>query len=333
VNVWRRSFVGGAIVVLLGAMASASAQTDSRIWRVGVLGFNPPTPASIGWSGFIADLRQRGYVEGRNLVFESRYFGASPDRIDEMAAELVALRPDVIVTMGGMVAALAARRATGTIPIVMAGAADPVLRGLAASLARPGGNVTGLSSFGPEIAAKRLEILIEAAGKPARIAYLLHRSARSLPTSSGYVDGARALARAKGAELQTVEVDTVDDIEPAFAALARQRVDAVLIDNFAFFGAHAARLAESAIRHRLATMGEGRASAHAGLLVTYGVSFTDLARRAAAYVDKVLAGANPAELPIEQPTKFELVINLKTAKALGLTIPQTVLLRADEVIE
>lgn len=198
-------------------------------------------------------------------MFESRYFGDSPDRVNDMAAELAALRPDLIVTTGGMVAALAAKRATSTIPIVMAGAADPVLRGLAASLAHPGGNVTGLSSYGPEIAIKRLEILIEATGKPSRIAYLGHRSAQSLPGPTAYISGWEALARAKGPEFQSIHVDTVDDLEPAFAVMARQRVEAVLVDNFAFFGTHAARIAELAIRHRLATVGEGRGSAHAGL--------------------------------------------------------------------
>ena len=322
-----------AVGICWAAWPAARAQTASKVWRVGVLGFNPPPPTSSGWNAFVDDLRQRGYVEGRNLVFEGRYFGSSPDRVNELASELVALRPDLIVSTGGMVAALAAQRATSTIPIVMAGAADPVLRGLAASLAHPGGNVTGLSSYGPEIAVKWLEILIDAAGKPARVAYLLHRSARSLPGSTGYVGGAEALARAKGAEFQTVEVDAVEDLEPAFGALATQRVDAVLVDNFAFFGTHAARIAELALRYRLATVGEGRASANAGLLVTYGVNFADLTRRAAAYVDKILKGAKAADLPIEQPERFELFVNLKTAKALGLTIPQSLLLRADEVIE
>ena len=154
-----------------------------------------------------------------------------------------------------------------------------------------------------------------------------------MPGSTGYVGGAEALARAKGAEFQTVEVDAVEDLEPAFGAMATQRVDAVLVDNFAFFGTHAARIAELALRYRLATVGEGRASANAGLLVTYGVNFADLTRRAAAYVDKILKGAKAADLPIEQPERFELFVNLKTAKALGLTIPQSLLLRADEVIE
>jgi len=303
----RRTLIGAMAGGLLAARLAAYAQTTGKVYRIGVLAFNPPTPTSSGWNAFVEDLRQRGYVEGRNLVIEGRYFGANPERLDALAAELVALGPDLIVTAGGMVAALAARRATSTIPIVMAGAADPVLRGLAVSLARPGGNVTGLSSYGPEIAIKRLEILIEVTGKPSRIAYLLHRSARSLPGSTRYVGGAEALARAKAADFQTVEVDAVEDLEPAFGAMAKQRVDAVLVDNFAFFGTHAARIAELAIRHRLATVGEGRASANAGLLVTYGVNFPDLTRRAAAYVDKILRGANPGELPIRTSLQVRTV--------------------------
>jgi putative ABC transport system substrate-binding protein len=329
----RRSLISATVGAFLAAPPAGVAQTASKTYHIGVLGFSAPTATSTGWNAFIEDLRQRGYAEGRNLVFEGRHIGGSPDRVDELAAELVALRPDLIVITGGIVAALAARRATSTIPIVMAGGSDPVLRGLATSLAHPGGNVTGLSAYGPEIAVKRLEILIEATGKPSRIAYLVHASTRSLPGSAGYGAAVESLARAKGAELQRYWVEVADDLEPAFSTMAKERIDAVLVDNFAFFGTHAARIAELAIRHRMATAGEGRARADAGLLLAYGVNFADLTRRAAAYVDKILKGANPADLPIEQPERFEMFVNLKTAKALGITIPQSVLLRADEVIQ
>ena len=327
----RRAFVvvvAGSPFLAPGAFAQQAAP---RTYRVGVLGFNPPTQWP-PWIAFVDELRQRGYAEGRNLVFEGRYAAGSVERLDALAAELVALDVDVIVT-GDVVGALAARRATATIPIVMAGAADPVLRGLAASLSHPGGNVTGLSTYGPELVVKRFQVLVEACGRPSRVAYVFLHSNWTLPAFAAGRSDLDAAARSLGVEFRPVEVAEPAELASAFASFARQHIDAVLVDSHPVFNANAARIAALALDHRLPAIAHTRPFVAAGLLLAYGVNFNDVLRRAAGYVDKILNGAKPTDLPIEQATKFELFVNLKTARLLGLTLPRSLILRADEVIE
>ena len=327
----RRRFVAAVSAVL--AMARASAQPAAKTYRIGILGINPPNPQALASDPFTSELRRLGYIEGRNLVIHGRFSGADASRLEGLAAELAALPVDVIVTFSGTSGAVAARKATATIPIVMMTSADPVRGGLVASLAHPGGNVTGNAIFGLELAQKRLQVLAEAVGKPTRIVYLHHRNMRSLSGSEAFKATLTNAAHGLGVQLQPIEVDAVDDLEPAFEAMAKQRVDAVLIDNFAFFSRNSGRLAALALQHRLPSVAEGRDFAEAGGLLTYGVDYDDLARKTAVYVDKILKGAKPAELPVEQASKFVFIVNQKTARVLGLAIPQRVLLRADEVIE
>ena len=329
----RRGFIASFAGSLVLAPLSTAAQQTARPYRIGVLGISRPDGRALASDPFTAELRQRGYVEGRNLVIEGRFAGGDVARLDALAAELAALNVDVIVSFSGTPGVLAAKRATTTIPIVMMTSADPVRTGIVASLARPGGNITGNAIFGFELAAKRIQILAEVVGKPARIAYLVHRSARSLPRYEEFIATLVDAVHAQGAQFQIVDVESLDDLEPAFELMVRQRVEGVLIDNFTFFDRNRDRIAALAAKYRLPAIAEGRAFAQAGLLVSYGVDYDDLLRKTAVYVDKILKGAKPADLPVEQASKFEYILNLKSAKALGITIPRSVLLRADEVIE
>ena len=329
----------GAVVSIAGGLAiaplRAPAQQPATLRRIGVLGIDRPSAQALASSPFTLELRRLGYVEGRNLVIEGRFSGAEVERLGALAAELAALKVDVIVTFSGTLGVVAAKKATATIPIVMVTSADPVGTGLIASLARPGGNITGNAIFGLELAVKRLQILAETVGKPTRIARLLHRSVRAVPRGDEFNATLADAAQALGAKFQLAEVETIDDLEPAFELMVRQHVDAVLVDNF-FFPTNWDRVAAVAalsLRHRLPAIAEGRGFAEAGLLAAYGVDYPDLMRKAAGYVDKILKGVKPADLPVEQATKFEFVVNLKTARALGITIPRGLLARADEVIE
>jgi putative ABC transport system substrate-binding protein len=274
-------------------------------------------------------MRELGYVEGQNVTFEPRWAQDDNDRLSKLAAELVSLKVDVIVTAAST-SALAAKRATATIPIVMATGSDPVALGLVASLRQPGGNVTGMTTINSELAAKRLELLRIVAPRAARIAIL--RDETNLASRLA-VDGTEAAAKTAGFTVYSVPVRGPAEIEAAFATVARGRAGALSIVPSPMFFSQRKRLAELAMKHRLPTIVGPREYAEAGGLVSYGADNSDLFRRAAGYVDKILKGAKPGDLPIEQPTKFELVINLKTAKTLGLTIPQSLLGRADEVIQ
>ena len=318
-------------VSLLAAPLAADAQQAGKVPRIGFLSLTSPSDRPPLLDAFRQRLRELGWVEGQNIVIDYRYAEGRVDRLPDLAAELVRLKVDLIVASVGTQGATAAKNATETIPIVMIAVRDPVGIGLIASLARPGGNVTGVSgSAGLEWVAKQLELLKETVPKIRRVAIL------SNPTNAYHQLALREVdvaARALGVQLQFLEAQGPNEFDGAFAAMAKESVGALLVLSDAMLNSHRTRLAELAARNRLPAAYGVRESVEAGGLMSYGPSFLDSFRRAATYVDKILKGAKPAELPVEQPTKFELVINMKAAKALGLTIPQSVLLRADHVIE
>ena len=312
-----------ALGVLVAPLA-AGAQQPEKVWRIGVLRIGSPGDTSR--ETFRLALRDLGYVEGRNLVIEDRTADGRLTRLTGLAAELVHLHVDVIVA-SGVAGARAAREATETIPIVML-ATDPVGAGLVGSLARPGGNITGVATLESELGSKRLERFKEAFPTLTRVAVLYD------PTTSATVlkemeDGARQLK----VQLQILEVRASEDLDRAFTKATEWRAAALSILASPFFQSQRVRIAKLAIEHRLPSMVPHRTYVEAGGLLSYGPDFRDLNRRISVFVDKILKGAKPADLPIEQPTKFELVINMKTAKALGLTIPQSLLSRADQVIQ
>lgn len=328
----RRGISLGGSVALLGVPGIAFPQSTGKLYRVGVLGLSASSSQEPIWDAFVAELARRGHVEGRNLAFERRFASRDAKDLDSLAAELVALNVDLVFTSGGTSAAQAAKKATTTIPIVMLGSAEPVRDGLVNSLAHPGGNITGNSAIGLELQVKRLQLIAEAVGKPNRIAYLGFRRTASMLHFDEYQAAHAAAARSVGAELRAVTVDSIDDLDSAFEIMVRQRVDALVIENFIIFYVNVERIVGLVARYRMPAIAEGRAFADAGLLMTYGLDYIDLARRAAGYVDRILRGANPGDLPVEQASKFEMVVNLKTAKALGISVPRALLLRADEVI-
>jgi putative ABC transport system substrate-binding protein len=326
----RRAFVGTLGLIVLAAPLVAEAQQVGRVYRIGLLEYSTPDAArQAWWNVFRERMRELGYVEGQNVTFEPRWAQDDDDRLSKLAAELVGLKVDVIVT-AATISALAAKRATATIPIVMATGADPVAVGLVASLGQPGGNVTGMTTINSELAAKRLELIRIVAPRVSRIAILWDERGSAFRFA---VDRTEAEAKRAGLTIQSVPVRGPAEIEAAFATVVRDRAGALSIAPSAMFFSHRKRLAELAMKHRLPTIVGVREYVEAGGLVSYGVDNPEMFRGAALYVDKILKGARPADLPVEQPTKFELVINLKTAKALGLTIPQSLLLRADEVIQ
>ena len=288
--------------------------------------------ASTLQEAFRQGLRDLGYVEGRNLVIEYRDAEGKVERLPALAAELVALKVDVIVASGTL-AALAAKQATRTLPIVFSPAADPVASGLVTSLARPGGNVTGLSLLNSELVGKWLEQLKQAIPGVSRVAVLWQPGAFGERTEKDMLKGAEVAARALGVQLQFVEARGPEDFDRAFSDMTRARAGALTVLGSTMFVSERRRLVDLAAKNRLPAVYNVREFVDAGGLMSYGPNLADLFRRAATYVDKILKGAKPGDLPVEQPTKFELVINLKTAKALGLTIPQSVLVRADEVIQ
>jgi len=323
----RRGFLSG-LGALSAAPSFAWAQPATRVYRIGFL-VSAQTDTNPLPGVLLSRLGELGYAEGRNLIVERRFTEGRNERYPALATELVNLKLDLIVAPG-TAAALAAKEATSTIPIVTVVVGDPVGSRLIASLARPGGNVTGMSSAAPDIIAKGLQLLKEGAPRLSRVAVL--RNA----TTPVYVTSFKALevaARTLRVRLQPVDVRSSKDIESAFAAMTKERADALITMDDPFISLERRRIADLALQHRLPTVSSVRSHPEAGALMSYGPSFTDLFWRAATYVDKILRGAKPADLPVEQPTKFELVINLKTAKALGLTIPQSLLLRADEVIQ
>jgi len=327
----RRIFLAGTGGVLLAAPLSAEAQQAAKVPRIGWPNANQAL-ASWAQEAFLQGLRDLGYVPGRNVVIEYRDAGGKLERLPALAAELVALRVDVILA-GGTPQALAAKQATKTIPIVFTGVGDPVAIGLVTSLARPGGNLTGLSLLGPELVAKRLELLTQAVPGVRRVALLWQPGVVREAADRDTLKGADVAARALGVQLHVVEARAPADIDRAFADMTRAHAEAVTVLGGAMLNSERRRLADLAAKNRLPAVYPAREYVDAGGLMAYGPNAADLFRRAATYVDKILKGAKPADLPIEQPTKFELLINLKTAKALGLTIPTALLARADEVIQ
>jgi putative tryptophan/tyrosine transport system substrate-binding protein len=326
----RRAFIVAMSGGLLAAPLAAEAQQSGKVYRIGLLDFSEADAArQAWWNGFRQQMRELGYVEGQNITFEPRWAQGEDGRIPKLVAELVGLKVDLIVT-GGQSAAIGAKKATSTIPIVMASGSDPVAVGLVASLRQPGGNVTGMTTINSELAAKRLEFMRIVAPRASRIAILWDERS---PGARLTVDGTEAAAKTAGLIIQSVPVGSAAGLEAAFATVVRGRAGALIVVGAAKLFSYRKRIAELAVKHRLATVVSTREYAEAGCLVSYGVDNPDMFRRAAVYVDKIRKGAKPGDLPIEQPTKFELIINLKTAKALGLTIPQSLLARADEVIQ
>ena len=329
----RRSAVGVLILALglLAAPLSSTAQQMGKVRRIGYMSVVSRQSAERLMPIMLQALRDLGWVEGKNLVIEWRWAEGKVERLPRLAEELVKLNVDLIVAPQSD-SALAAKRATRTIPIVHVVAGDPVADGLVASLARPGGNVTGLTRTpSVEIVGKRLELLKEATGA-SRVA-VLWNPARHFPYVELALRQVNAAARALGVELQVLEARGPEQFEAAFEAMVRGQADALLNLGDSMSWLHRRRLAELEAKHRVPTMHDVREHVEAGSLMAYGPDLADLFRRATVYIDKILKGAKPADLPVEQPTRFELVINLKTAKALGLTIPQSVLIRADHVIQ
>jgi ABC-type uncharacterized transport system substrate-binding protein len=312
-------------VVLVAVAIIAEAQQPKNVPRIGYLGGSGVSRID----AFRQGLRELGYVEGKNIVIESRRFtGGKPDRLAALAAELVRLKVDVIVTSGSN-PTRAAKEATATIPIVMAQDPDPVGNGFIASLARPGGNITGLSNLGPELSGKRLELLKEVVPRVKRVAVF---GTSTFPGNAQILRETELAAGALRLQLQYLDVLDPKNIETAFQGASKGRAEAVLVLAGPVFTSQRTQLADLSVKSRLPAIYYATEFVEDGGLMTYGANRSDLARRAATYVDKILKGAKPADLPVEQPTKFEFVINLKAAKQIGLTIPPNVLARADRVI-
>jgi putative ABC transport system substrate-binding protein len=321
----RRAFVGMVGGSLLAAPHAAEAQPAGKVWRIGLIAVAPASPMDALSQG----LRELGYVEGQNLIIERRYSEGRAERFSEFAAELVRAKVDLII-VNTTPAAIAAKKATTTIPIVFPTAIDPVAAGVVASLARPGGNLTGLSILTPELSPKRLELLKQVIPGLSRVAVLWNAAnpANALPWRE-----TQGAGRALGVVLQSREVAGPNDFEAAFAMMAREHPEAVLVFGDALITQHEKQIVDFVTQKHIPSSFPWREPVVNGGLMSYGPSRAELYRRAAVFVDKILKGAKPGTLPVEQPTKFELVINLKTAKALGLTIPQSLLRRADELIQ
>jgi putative ABC transport system substrate-binding protein len=327
----RRTFLCGLTLGTLAAPLAGEAQQPGKVWRIGYLGSGSASVFPFALDAFRQQLRLLGYVEGQNLAIEYRWAADRDDQLPSLAADLVRVKVDVIVVEGHTPAIQAAKNATRTIPIVMGVSGDPVRTGLVASLARPGSNVTGLSIQSADLAAKRLELLREAVPTLARVAVLWNPA--NPPKILEWKE-TQIAARALGLKLESLEVRGPTDFDGIFKGVTnRQGTDALIAFSDGLINGHRRQIIEFAARSRLPAMYTFRHYVEDGGLIAYGPSFTDMFRRAAIYVDKLLKGAKPADLPVEQATKFDLVINLKTAKALGLTIPRSLLLRADQVIE
>jgi putative tryptophan/tyrosine transport system substrate-binding protein len=330
-RVRRRQFLIAA-GALLAAPLAAYGQRAAKVARIGYLS-NGLASSPQRRDAFLQGLRDLGYVEGRNVVIEYRDAEGKLEQVPARAAELVALKVDVIFVGGGTRVALGAMQATNTIPIVFTGVGDPVESGLVTNLGRPGGNVTGLSSLDPELVGKRLELLKQAVPGVDRVAVLWLPGALGERTDKDMLTAAEVAARALGVRLQFVEARGPDEFARAFSDMTSARAGALTVLPSARFQREHRRLVDLAAKNRLPTVYASREFVDAGGLMSYGANQPDLFRRAATYVDKILKGAKPADLPVEQPTKFELVINLKTTKALDLTIPQSVLAHADDLIQ
>ena len=324
----RRDFITLFLATLAALPFTAHAQRSSKLPTIGFLGSGTPAAHGQWVAAFVERLHEFGWIEGRNLAVEYRWAEGRPDRAAELAAEFVRLKVDVIVTYANPMVA-ATKQSTSVIPIVFAAAADPVGTGLVASLARPGGNLTGLSAQMTDLGGKRLELLRDLIPGLRVLAIIVNVSNSASVLEMREV---RSAARTKGLEVETLEIRRAEDIAPAFEEL-KGRADALYICVDTVLFANRIRINTLALAARLPTMLSNREYVEAGGLMSYAPNFSDLFRRAGELVDKVLRGAKPADIPVEQPTKFDLVVNLTTAKALGLTIPPTLLVRADEVIE
>jgi putative ABC transport system substrate-binding protein len=327
----RRTLLAGAAAALLVGPLAAEAQQAENVPRIGILysGLSGAPPSVL--EGFRHGLRERGYVEPKSIAIEWRFDDGNPARLPNLAAELVRLKVDVIVAIGGTQAILAAKNATGTIPIVFPTAGDPVAQGIVASFARPGGNITGLTLMTPELGGKKLELLKEVVPSARRVA-VLGQEANAFTAFD--FRNLQASAATMGLQLHHIEVRGPDDFESAFSRITTTvRATALFLQAVALFFDSRRHIADLAARNRLPAIADLRELTEAGILMSYGADRNDLGRRAAGYVDKILKGAKPADLPVERPTKFELAVNLKTAKALRLHIPQSLVSRADLIIE
>ncbi len=323
----RRVFVGSLTGGLLAAPLAA-AQQAGKVWRIGYLGVGTASAYANRIEALRAGLRDLGYVEGKNVVIEYRW-AERAEQLPKLAAELVRMNVDVIFATSSTEVE-GARQATKTIPIVFATHADPVSLGHIASLPRPGGNITGLTLLLTDLVAKQLQILKEVVPHATRLGVLLTLTA---PSHRPALQAVKAAGEKLGVQVHMVSVQTADDLDGAFATMARERVGGLLVVASPLTRLQRTRLAELALKHRLPGMFGTKENVEAGGLMSYAADFLDLTRRAATYIDKIIKGAKPADLPVEQPTKFEFVINLKTAKSLGLTIPPALLRRADELIQ
>jgi putative ABC transport system substrate-binding protein len=331
----RREFI-----TLIGGAAAAAwplsvnAQPSAKIPRIGLMvtGSLESPEARVQLDAFRQGLRQLGYMEGRNIAIEYRGADARIERFPNLAAELVRLEVDLIFA-ANTPAALAARQATTTIPIVAAVMGDPVEDGLVASLAQPGGNITGLTFLAPELTAKRMQLLKDALPNVSRVAALWHPGAYGERTMDDMLKATEAAARALGVHLQLIEVRAAEELERAFSTMTKERAEALFLFPSPMLFLARRRIVELAATHRLPSVSQAREFVELGGLIAYGANINDLFRRSTVYVDKILKGAKPADLPVEQPTRFELVINLKAAKELGIDMPLSLMIRADEMIE
>jgi putative ABC transport system substrate-binding protein len=315
--------------LLLALSVSAEAQQSGKLSRIGFLAGASASFNSAQIKAFLQGLRELGYIEGKNIVIEYRYADGKLNRLPDLAADLVRLKVDLIVTNAGAPGVLAAKKATRTVPIVFLSAGDPVGSGLVESFARPGGNVTGSTTLGPELAGKRLELLKEAFPKVSRVAVLWNPANPALIPERKETEVA---AQGLGVQLQSVEVRSVNDFDNAFSAITNERAQALLTTPDPVNNSQAKRIIEFATKSRLPAMYANPEFVNGGGLMSYGPSYTDMYRRTATYVDKILKGAKAGELPVEQPKKFDFIINLDAAKQIGLTIPPSVLTRADKII-
>jgi putative ABC transport system substrate-binding protein len=334
-RVRRREFITLVGSVSLAWPLVARAQQPERTYRIGTLSpgrSELPDPTVNMLNTFLQGLHELGYTEGENLIIERQYANGSSDELRELAAELVRRKPDIIVAFS-TTAARPAKQATSTIPIIAVAMADPVADELVTSLARPGGNVTGTTFLGPELVSKRLQLLREIVPGLSRVAALWHPDAYSKRTMQGVRNEIEVAARTLGLQLQLVPAGSPADFVSAFAMMAREHAEAVIVMPSPMLFGEYRRIVSIAANNRLPAMGAAREFVDLGGLMSYGANLPDLARQTATYADKILKGAKPAELPVEQPTKFEFVVNLKTAKVLGVTVPPSLFARADELIE
>ena len=330
-HIAHRSVLCFTLCALLVALCASAEAQPAKVARIGFLGGMAAPAFGERMEVFRQQLRELGYVEGKNIAFEERWADGKADRLGPLAAELVGRKVDVLVTFGGSAPAQAAKKATSTIPIVMAaGGSDPASSGLVASLARPGGNITGMANIFTDLRGKQMEILKETIPKLLRVAVLWNPDSPSADAGLRYTESE---AEKLGLKFQSLAVRKADDFEKLFQTAKKERAGAVLVTANPLMFTHFDRIAALAIKQRLPTIQSQKEFVDAGGLMMYGPNETDIYRRAAIYVDKILKGAKPAELPVERPTKFQLIFNLKTAKQIGVTIPPNVLARADRVIK